>query len=66
MTVVTIFRELINRMEGCDLGPGSGSVLSLMEDLPGEFIVGHYHPAMIHDPLLTKKPQISQLISAHP
>lgn len=45
-----LFCELVGR-ESHALGPGSGSALSLTVDLPPEHIVGHYHPAKIHDPL---------------
>lgn len=33
------------------LNGGAGSALSLTADLPSEYIVGHYHPARIYDPL---------------
>ena len=45
-----IFCELIGQQAHA-LSPGAGSALSLTVDLPGEHIVGHYHPARIHDPL---------------
>jgi hypothetical protein len=45
-----LFSELIGEQSHA-LSPGAGSALSLMVDLPGEHIIGHYHPARIHDPL---------------
>lgn len=32
------------------LSAGSGSALSIAQDLPGRCIVGHYHPARVHAP----------------
>lgn len=46
-----LFSELIDGMEARALSPGAGSALSLDCDLPGEHVVGHYHPAKIYDPL---------------
>lgn len=45
-----LFCELIGE-ESHALSPAAGSALSLTVDLPGEHIIGHYHPARIHDPL---------------
>ncbi|OJW66427.1 MAG: hypothetical protein BGO57_04100 [Sphingomonadales bacterium 63-6] len=45
-----LFCELIGE-QSYALGPGAGSALSLTVDLSPENIVGHYHPARIHDPL---------------
>lgn len=45
-----LFCELIGEQAHA-LSPGAGSALSLSVDLPGEHIVGHYHPARIYDPL---------------
>lgn len=45
-----IFCELIGQQAHA-LSPGAGSALSLTVDLPAEHIVGHHHPARIHDPL---------------
>jgi hypothetical protein len=45
-----LFCELIGEQSHA-LGPSAGSALSLTVDLPPENIVGHYHPARVHDPL---------------
>jgi hypothetical protein len=45
-----LFCELFGEQSHA-LSDGAGSALSLTEDLPGEYIVGHYHPARIYDPL---------------
>ena len=45
-----LFCELIGEQARA-LSPGAGSALSLSVDLPGEHIVGHYHPCRIYDPL---------------
>lgn len=44
-----LFCELIGENSHA-LSPSAGSALSLTVDLPGEHIVGHYHPASIYDP----------------
>tara|TARA_B100000446_G_scaffold174282_1_gene183998 strand:- start:471 stop:677 length:207 start_codon:yes stop_codon:yes gene_type:complete len=46
-----LFCELVDELEAHALSPDAGSALSLTENLPGECIVGHYHPATIYDPL---------------
>ena len=46
-----LFSELVDGMEPHALSPDAGAALSLTCDLPGEHIVGHYHPAKIYDPL---------------
>lgn len=46
-----LFCELVDGLEAHALGPGAGSALSMTEDLPGSCIIGHYHPAKVHDPL---------------
>lgn len=46
-----LFSELVEDMEARALSPGAGSTLSLTCDLPPEYIVGHYHPVTIYDPL---------------
>jgi len=45
-----LFCELIGEQSHA-LSPGAGTALSLALDLPGEHIVGHYHPTRINDPL---------------
>ena len=50
MVLEILFCELIGEPSDA-LSPGAGTALSLTEDLPGVHIVGHYHPAAIHDPL---------------
>jgi len=45
-----LFCELIGEPSHA-LSDGAGSALSLAVELPGEHIVGHYHPARIYDPL---------------
>lgn len=45
-----LFCELVEDLQSHALSPSSGSALSLSVDLPPEHIVGHYHPALIHDP----------------
>lgn len=44
-----IFSELAG-IESYALGSGAGSALSIAQDLPGDCIVGHYHPAQVHSP----------------
>lgn len=44
-----LFCELIGKRPHT-LSPGAGTAFSLMVDLPGEHIIGHYHPASIYDP----------------
>jgi len=46
-----LFCELVEGLEARALSPGAGSALSLAEDLPGEYIVGHYHPVAVENPL---------------
>lgn len=45
-----LFSELIE-VPAHALCHSAGSALSLVVDLPGEHIVGHYHPVQIYDPL---------------
>ena len=45
------FCELLPDRESHAGGPWAGSALSIPSDLPGECIVGHYHPAVVFDPL---------------
>jgi hypothetical protein len=49
MIIEHLFCEL-GGLECHALGPGSGSALSMAEDLPGDCIVGHYHPERVHAP----------------
>lgn len=51
MILEYLFCEIIDGQEAHALSPGAGSALSLTVDLPASFIVGHYHPAKIYDPL---------------
>ena len=51
MLLEYLFCELVDELEAHALSPGAGSALSLTENVPAECIVGHYHPAAIHDPL---------------
>jgi len=44
-----LFCEIIGEQSHA-LGRSAGSGLSLSVDLPGEHIVGHYHPAKVSDP----------------
>jgi hypothetical protein len=44
-----LFCELIGDTSHA-LSPGAGSALSLTVDLPGQYIIGHYHPVYIYDP----------------
>ncbi|WP_454884907.1 hypothetical protein [Sphingomonas oryzagri] len=50
MILEFLFCELIGQQPHA-LSPSAGSALSLTVDLPGEHIIGHYHPARVHDPL---------------
>lgn len=49
MIIEYLFCELAG-LDSHALSPGSGSALSMMEDLPGKYIAGHYHPARVHAP----------------
>jgi len=46
-----MFCELIDDLQAHALSPGSGSGFSIPYDLPADWIVGHYHPENIHDPM---------------
>lgn len=46
-----LFCELAGHEDCHALSPGAGSALRLQTNLPGDFIVGHYHPTNIYDPL---------------
>lgn len=49
MIIEYLFCELAS-LDCYTLSPGSGTALSIAEDLPGECIVGHYHPAGVYAP----------------
>lgn len=50
MVIEFLFCELVDDPDCQALSWGAGSALSLNADLPGEHIVGHYHPASVYDP----------------
>lgn len=51
MMVELAFCELLPDRESHSGSPWAGTALSIPVDLPGDCIVGHYHPADVHDPL---------------
>jgi hypothetical protein len=51
MIIAYLFCELVEGLESYVLSPSAGSALILAADLPAEYIVGHYHPKRIYDPL---------------
>lgn len=51
MVIEYLFCDLMDDPDCHALSPGAGSALSLIKDLPGEHIVGHYHPVAVYDPL---------------
>ncbi|SCB36676.1 hypothetical protein [Rhizobium hainanense] len=46
-----LFCELVKDLQAYALSPGAGSGFSLPSDLSPDYIVGHYHPDTVHDPL---------------
>lgn len=51
MVVELLFCELLPDIKSHSGSPWAGSALSIAVDLPPACIVGHYHPAVVHDPL---------------
>lgn len=50
MAIEFLFSELLDDPENYPASLGRGSALSLIQDLPAEYIVGHYHPQAVYDP----------------
>ncbi|WP_162604082.1 hypothetical protein [Novosphingopyxis baekryungensis] len=51
MMVERAFCEQLPDQESHSGSPWAGTALSIPDDLPSDCIVGHYHPAIVHDPL---------------
>ncbi len=51
MMLALAFSELLPDRENHAGNLWGGTALSIPDDLPGECVVGHYHPAVVYDPL---------------